>query len=152
MSLFGRFWFWVPILLLESEYASGSECGTVLDISGFWICLWFWIFQDSEDNFCASFSINFMPWQSSKYARVTWICLNIPEYTINLPEYLLFYNSPFPYLFYNPFSTWTRGYLFERLQETRGYSLKEQEAVFLKRHSLNFSISWKYFICFFSFN
>ena len=36
-------------------------------------------------------------------------------------------------MFYNPFSTWTRGYLLEHVQETRGYSLKEHEAVFLKR-------------------
>ena len=34
----------------------------------------------------------------------------------------------------------SRGYLFEGLQETRGYSLKEQ-AVFLKRQSLTFSIA-----------
>ena len=32
----------------------------------------------------------------------------------------------------------TRGYLFERLQETRGYSLKEHEAAFLKRQNLIF--------------
>ena len=51
-----------------------------------------------------------------------WICLNEPEYAwicLNLPEWFLFYISPFPYLFYNSFSTWTHGYLFERLQETR---------------------------------
>ena len=32
----------------------------------------------------------------------------------------------------------TRGYLFERLQETRGYSLKEHETTFLKRQNLIF--------------
>ena len=53
-----------------------------------------------------------------------WICLNMPEYAeiyVNMPkspEWLLFYISPFLHLFYNPFSTWTRDYLFERPQET----------------------------------
>ena len=32
----------------------------------------------------------------------------------------------------------TSGYLFERLQETRGYSLKEHETTFLKRQNLIF--------------
>ena len=32
------------------------------------------------------------------------------------------------------------GHLFERLQETRGYSLKEHEPVLLKRQNLIFSI------------
>ena len=35
----------------------------------------------------------------------------------------------------------TRGYLFERLQETRTDSLKEHEVVFLKRQNLIFSIA-----------
>ena len=35
----------------------------------------------------------------------------------------------------------TLGYLFESLQETRGYSLKENEAVFLKRQNLTFNIA-----------
>ena len=26
----------------------GSECARVLDIAGFWIYLWFWVYQDSE--------------------------------------------------------------------------------------------------------
>ena len=79
-----------------------------------------------------------MPWfwinQSSEYARVTkgfgiflsnyWICLNMPNYVriclnmpeyagiacvcLNLPEWILFYISSIPHLFYNPLSTWTR--------------------------------------------
>ena len=43
------------------------------------------------------------------------------------------------------FSLWlhyiTRGYLFECLQETEGYSLKEHEAVFLKKQNLIFYIA-----------
>ena len=34
----------------------------------------------------------------------------------------------------------TRGYLFQRLPETRSYCLKEHEAVFLKRQHLIFSL------------
>ena len=34
-----------------------------------------------------------------------------------------------------------RGYLFERLQETRRYSLMEHETVFLKRKNLIFSLA-----------
>ena len=64
------------------------------------------------------------------------ICVNTPK----LPEWLLFYVSPFLHLFYNPFSTWALDYLFERLEETRAYNLKEYEAVFFKRQNLTFSI------------
>ena len=35
----------------------------------------------------------------------------------------------------------TRGYFFEGLQKTRGYSLKKHKAVFLKRQNLTFSIA-----------
>ena len=62
--------------------------------------------------------------------------MDMPEYVWirqSLPEWLLFYISPFPHLFYNSLSTWSRGELFERLQETRIHSLKEHVAVFLKK-------------------
>ena len=39
----------------------------------------------------------------------------------------------------NLVSTSARSYLCERLHETRTYSLKEHEIVFLKRHNLIFS-------------
>ena len=73
-----------------------------------------------------------------------WICLNMPEYAwvcLNLSEWLLFYISPFHDLFNNPFSIWTRGYLFECIQEARGYSLEKHEAVCLKTQNLIFSIA-----------
>ena len=71
----------------------------------------------------------------------------MPEYAgiyVNMPKsawmaFVLCF--PIPHLFYNSFSTWTRGYLVERLQETRGHSLKEHKAVFLKRQNLIFSIA-----------
>ena len=135
--------FWIA---KDSKYVSGSQCVRVLDIQGF---------SGFE---CARI------YQSFKYARVTqgsefawiiseyawiclimsgyvWICLNMLEYAwicLNLPEWLLFYISPFSHLFYNPFSTWTCRYLFERLQETRRYSLEEHEAVSLKKQNLIF--------------
>ena len=40
----------------------------------------------------------------------------------------------------NPLSSWTGGYLFQRLQGDRGYSLKEHETSSLKRQNLVFSI------------
>ena len=67
------------------------------------------------------------------------ICLNMPEYAwiwLNLSEWLLFYISPFPRLFYNPFSTSTHGYLFEHLQRTIFC-----ETVFLKMQNFVFSVA-----------
>ena len=72
---------------------------------------------------------------------------------MNMPKstwMILFYIFPFPHLFYSPLSTWTRDYLFERLQEITGDSLKEHEAVLLNGHNLIFFYSsCKYLICFF---
>ena len=41
----------------------------------------------------------------------------------------------------NPLSTLAPDYLFERLQETKRYTLKEHETVFLKMQNLIFSIA-----------
>ena len=126
--------FWIDQV---SEYASGFVCAIVLDLL-----------------------------QSSEYSRVThvaeyawmipefaWICLimseyvwrssNMPEYAwicLNLPKLLFFYIFLFFNFFYKPYYTWARVYLFDRLQETRGYSLKQHEAVFLKGQNFIFSI------------
>ena len=88
----------------------------------------FWIAQDSE---YVSGSERVRIWMNN-----SWICLNMPGYVficlnmseyawicLNLPEWLLFYNSPFPHMFYNPSSTWARGYLFEHLQEARARTI-----------------------------
>ena len=72
-------------------------------------------------------------------ANNSWICLNMPDYVwicqnmseyvgicVNMPKSVwVTFVLPFPIskFFYNPVSTWTYGYLFEHLQETRGYSL-----------------------------
>ena len=61
----------------------------------------------------------------SEYA---WICLN-------LHEWFLFYIS----LCY-PLSTWTRDYIFHRLQKTRGCGLKENGAAFLTTQNFIFSL------------
>ena len=70
-----------------------------------------------------------------------WICQNMPEYAEICLNGFCFRFSPFPHLFYNPLSTWTHDYLFECLQETRGYSLKVHGAVFLKRQNLIFPVA-----------
>ena len=116
----------------DSAYVFGFECDRVLDIPEFWICqdhtglkIYLnnsWIFMNMPD-----------------YVSYGWKCLNMLEYVwicLNLPEWFLFYISPFLHLFYNPLSIWTRDYLFEHLQESRRHSLKEHEAAFLKRHNL----------------
>ena len=70
----------------------------------------------------------------SKYA---WLCLDMSAYAgicVNRPNllewplsYIFQFNFPFSNLFYyNPFSTWIRGYLFEHLQLIRGYSCCSQ--------------------------
>ena len=108
-----------------------------------------WIYQSSEytrvrRGFTKCLN-NFWIWLNM--LDCVWICLNMPEYTgicVNMHKcawMLLLYVPPFLYLFYNPFSTWRRDYLFERLQEGRGYGRKEHEAVFLKRQNLIFSIA-----------
>ena len=72
---------------------------------GFWICLWFWIFQGSV-------YVRFT--QGSEYAWIylnnSWICLIIPEYAwiylnnswiyLNLQEWFLFYILPLQSLVY----------------------------------------------------
>ena len=66
-----------------------------------------------------------------------WICPNISEYArvrLNLPEWL-----SFTFLLCNTLPTWTPGYLFQRLSNTRSHSLEEHEIVFLKREIVFFS-------------
>ena len=77
----------------------------VLNKSGFWICLWFWICQSSFLNvprfwICRFLNIPGYTWISPKYAwlylnmsECVCICLNIPQYgwiCLNLPEWLFF--------------------------------------------------------------
>ena len=131
-----------------SNYASSSEYPMVLNSPEFWICLnnIFWIHQSSEyvrvtEGSEYTWIIHEHSWICLIMPRYVWTCLNIPEYPwicLNLPEWFLFYISPFPHLLYNPFSTWTRADLYEGLQETIGYSLKENEAAFLKKRNLIF--------------
>ena len=112
--------FWIH---QASQYASGFEYARllnmflVLNMPEFWICQGYTGFRICLNN--------------------PWIWLNMLE-CLNMAECLLFYISIFPPLFYNFFSTLTRGYLFERLQETRAYSLKEHEAVFLFKFYVTF--------------
>ena len=115
----------MPLILNMSGLNVSSECARVI--------------HGSE---CA--------WTTSEYVWIylimsayVWIWLTMPEYVWicqNLFELLLYYISQFPHSLYKSFSTWTRGYLFEGLQETRGYSLNLCEAIFLKRQKFFFSI------------
>ena len=65
------------------------------------------------------------------------ICMDMPK-SAWLTFVWHFPISPFVLQF---FSTLASGYLFELLQETRGNSLEEHEAVFFKRQSLIFSVA-----------
>ena len=90
----------------------------ILNIPVFWICRGYTEYA----------------WIISEHA---WICLNIPKYAwmcLNVPEWLLL----FPHC--NPLSTWTGGYLFQYLSECKSYSLKDYQAVFVKRQNLLFSV------------
>ena len=140
----------------------------VLNIPGFRRCFCRWMCQSFGCTRVLNMPLvlnmtGFWIYQSSEYARVTqgseyawiiseyaWICLiivNVPEYAgkcMNIPKsvWIAFF-SPFPTspFVWQSLSTSTRGYLFERLQETRSYSRKEHETVFLKRQNLIFSIA-----------
>ena len=111
----------------------------------------FWIYQGSD---YASGSEYARVTQSSEYARIilehAWIipgyalvCLIMPEYTktcVNMPKSAwMAFVLHFPIVI--PWRLECVVTLFQRLHETRSYSLKEHEPVFLK--------SWKRLICIF---
>ena len=85
-----------------SEYAYGFEYVRILNKPEFWKCQGYTGFRICLNN--------------------SWIFLKMPDYVwifLNMPEYACYLN-----VFCFTFSPWlhyiTRGYLFERLQETRG--------------------------------
>ena len=95
-----------------------------------------WVYHDSE-----YVSVT----QGSEY---TWICLIILGWVYpDMSEYAgIYINMPksawmafFIFSHCNPLSTWTRGYLFQRLHKTRTFSPEENEAVFLETKNLIFS-------------
>ena len=106
--------------------------------------------------------LNFKKWyhiaQSITYTCIclinSWICLIKPEYVWmfgNMREctYIHLNGSCFTFARCNHLFTWTLGYLCQRLHETRSYSLKEHEVVFLRRQKLFFSALsiWFVFSC-----
>ena len=117
----------------------------VLNMPGFWI-------HQSSEYAKVTQGLEFA-WVIPKYAciclimfgYVLEICLNMSEYAwicLNMPEWLLVLHFSISLLVFA--IPWKRGYLFERLQETRetrGYSLKKQETVFLKKQNLIFSLA-----------
>ena len=144
--------FWIT---QDSKYVSGSECARVLDIPDFWICLWFWISQSSEYARVT---------QGSEYSWIipgyAWICLNISRYVficLNMLEYAyiclngLCFTFPVSLFLLQSLSHLSTWFLIWDLQETRGYHMKEHEAVFLKRKNLIFSIAAGYTLLVFCF-
>ena len=120
-------WFWMcqsfGYSYQGSEYVSGFEYARILNIPEFWICQGYTWFKICRNN--------------------SWICLNMSEYAwicVNMPK-----SAWMTFDLHFPCGYITLHLVFERLQETTGYSLKENEAVFLKRQNFIFS----YFICFF---
>ena len=113
--------------------ASGFEYAMILNIPEFWICQGYAGFTICLNN----------SWICLNISDYVWISLNIPEYTwigVNLPEWLSFTFLHFPIGFPIPC-------LLEHVitclntKETRGYSLKECETVFLKRENSIFYIA-----------
>ena len=106
----------------ECEYVSGSEYARVLNIPGFWVCLWFWkvrIVNIPEFWICqgyTGFRIHMNNyWICLNMPDYVWICMNMPEYAgicVNMPKYawmtfaLHFSISPSAF---TTFSTWTPG-------------------------------------------
>ena len=123
-----------------SAYTSGFEYARIVNIPEFWICQGYTGLRICLNN----------SWICLIMSGYVWICLNMLKYAWIYLNLLNGFCFTFTHLFYNTLSTWTRSYLFERLQETRGYSLKEHDSAFLKRQHLIFFFSrWKYLICFF---
>ena len=110
-----------------SEYASGFEYARILNASEFWICQGYTGLRICLNN----------SWLYLNMPHYVGICLSMPEYAwvcLNLHERLLLYISPVVTLHY----MW---FLIEGPQETRGLSLKESEAVFLKWQNFTLSIA-----------
>ena len=85
-----------------------------------------------------------MPEQFLRMSEYAWLFRYMSEYVWicrDMREYALISLNSFCFTFPRWLHYITRGYLFEGLQENRGYSLKEHEAVFLKRLNLTFSLA-----------
>ena len=113
--------FWICLwfwLAQDSDYVSGSECARVLEIPGFYICLWIWICKDSEYTRVLNTGFRIC-------INISWLFLNMPDFVciyLNMPKHAwicLKLRECFCFIF----SLWlhyiTRGYLFEGLQETK---------------------------------
>ena len=103
-----------------SEYVFNTEYTWVLNMPGLCKVL----------NMPECLKIPKYAWLSLSMPEHVWICHNMPK----LPEWIFF---TFP--FCNNLSARTSGYLPQRLNDTRNYSLEEHEAAFLKRQNLFFS-------------
>ena len=128
----------------DSEYVSGSECASLLDIPGIWVYLGFWICQGFEYGSGSKYEkvLNVLGldrllnkpeygWIILKYV---WIYLNIREYAgvcVNMPIWwLLFYISPLQSII--NLKVW--------LLHFNVYMKLEVIAIFLTRQNLIFSL------------
>ena len=123
----------------------------VLNMSRFWIYLWFWKHKGSGyARFLNIPLVLNMPafwiYPGSEFARITqgsgyaWLCLDMSEYgTIcGIMHKSTWTASAFHlhFHFISTLSTWMCGFLFQCLLDTRSYSLKEHYAVFFKIQNL----------------
>ena len=119
--------FWICLRLWIYQ---GSEYISVLNMPRFWVYLWFWIYKGSE--YAVILQVSEYLWIIPEYVK---LCLNMPEYAG------ICLNG-----FYFTFPTVISCLLglvvtfFQRLHDTRNYSVKEHEGVFLKRQNWIFSL------------
>ena len=132
------------------EYAFDSEYPRVLNSLGFWICPWFWMCHSFEYSRVLNMPLvlnmqRFWICHSSELGlhRIQnkpgypWIFLDIPEYAgicVNILEHVVTY------------------FICKSTQKIRGYSLKEHEAVFLKRKIFSIAVGGISFVFCFSLN
>ena len=81
-KIFGKVVSMPPVLNIQRFWiAHGPECARVLDIPGFWKCLWFWICLDSEYTRALNMS----------GYTVFRMCLNNNGICRNMPDYVWTY-------------------------------------------------------------
>ena len=128
---------------LSFGYTRVLNMPLVLNVPGFWIYQSSWYARVTQGSEYAGLTPEYA-WICLIMFGYLWKCLEYAETCVNMPKsaWMTFVlHSPiYPFVFQSLFYLNTC-YLFERLQETTGYSLKEHEAVFWKRQHLIFWIA-----------
>ena len=122
----------------DSEYASGCECAMILNIQGLRIFQVYTGFRICLNN----------SWICLNMPESVWIYLNVPEYTrifVNMPKSAwMAFVLHFPIFFTIPFlleHVDTYLIVYRRLEVIESLMRPEEEAVFLKRQNLIFSVA-----------